>query len=142
MKSWKIFLEEQDEKEEEKTGMDTDLDKEIGEPKKHKNKVLKKHSENLEFFKKRKEGAKKIATQAALKGGPSLLTAWHFAAKDKPYQEVLSAIEANKDEKFFKDKCKNLISKLHVGVMGQKSFQQIMGELEVWGETIEQIYDV
>lgn len=128
------------EKKEEKSGIDTDKDKEKGESTAHKTKVLKKHAENVAFFNKRRQGAAKIATAAKEKGGPSILTYWHFAAKDKQYAEVLKAINDGKDEKFFMSKYDETMNILHKTKFNQKSFQKIVGELEVWGEAIAQLF--
>lgn len=95
----------------------------------------------LEFFHKRKKGAAKIASEARSKGGPSMLTAWHFAAKDRPYQEVINAIENNRPRDFFVSKCKSLLAKIRCGTMKQEAFQRLMGELEVYGEAAAQLFN-
>jgi hypothetical protein len=132
--------EKDEEKAEEKSGIDIDHDKEKGESLAHKTKVLKKHAENIAFFNKRRHGAAKIAAAAEAKGGPSILTYWHFAAKDKQYVDVLKAIKTGKDEKFFMSKYDELMDTLHKTKFNQKSFQQIVGQLEVWGEAIAQLF--
>ena len=139
MKTWIYFLENK-EKEEEKSGIDFDHDNENGEPLAHQNKVKAKHKEMLEFFAKRKEGARKIANSAKEKGGPSILTAWHFQAKDSQYREVIQAIQENKDESYFKSKWKSILNKLR-NDMKQEQFQKTIGELEVWGEVIAQLFN-
>lgn len=100
----------------------------------------KNNNEMVQFFEKRAAGAAKIASEARAKGGPSILTAWHFAAKAKPYAEVLQAIKANKPESFYMSKCKSLMSSVRCGGMTQKSFQEVMGRLEVMGEAIAQLF--
>ena len=132
--------EKAEEKAEEKSGIDIDQDKEKGESAQHKAKVTKKHSDNVTFFNKRRDGAAKIASAAQAKGGPTILTYWHFAAKDKQYAEVLKAMETGKDEQFFMSKYDEIMNTLHKTKFNQKSFQQIVGELEVWGEAIAQLF--
>jgi len=85
-----------------------------------------------DFLAKRKAGAAKIASQAQKKGGYSILTAIHFEAKEKPYQECID--HANNVEYVEKkadacwDKLKNWKS------MSQREFQHVMGQLEAYGE--------
>jgi len=142
MSNWQSFLESKSsEKAEEKSGLDLDHDGEKGESKEHKDKIKKAKDGLLEFFKKRKAGAEKIASEARAKGGPSMLTAWHFAAKSKPYSEVLSAIKNNRDESFYLNKCQQLANKLKFKKLKQKEFQEIMGELEVVGEALAEIFN-
>lgn len=125
---------------EEKTGLDTDKDGEKGEPAAHQKKVKAAKQETLKFFIKRKDGAAKIAAQAASKGGPAQLTAWHFSAKAKPYREVLQAIKTNKDQKFFNAKYKEHARKIAKGGLTQKQFQEVTGRLEVWGEACAKLF--
>jgi hypothetical protein len=138
MRSLEEFRESR-ERDEEKTGLDTDHDNEVGESLKHKKKFEAKHKEILEFFNKRKEGAAKIAKESAAKGGPSQLTVWHFKAKSSPYSEVIAAIKSGKDKSYFKQKWQSIHGQIHIG-MKQRVFQQAMGELEVWGEAIAEIF--
>ena len=139
-KSFLQFIEEHDEHEEEKNGLDTDHDNEVGEPKKHKEAVKKAKKEMLEFFETRKAGAIKIAA-AASKNGPSQLTAWHFRAKIQPYNDVLSAIRSDKNENYFIQKCTSLVGKLKFKKLKQEKFQELMGELEVWGEAVAKLFN-
>jgi hypothetical protein len=37
---------------------------------------------------------------------------------------------------FYEDRCDNLVKKLDLDDITQKDFQEIMGELEVWGEAL------
>ncbi len=95
---------------------------------------------SLEFFDKRLAGAKKLSAQAKEKGGPSILTHYHFAAKIKQYEAVEQAIRQNKDVAFFESKYRNLLSQLQSLNMTQRQFQALSGELEVWGEAIVQLF--
>lgn len=96
---------------------------------------------NLEFFTKRQAGARKISAQAKEKGGPSILTHWHFAAKEKPYSEAIRAIKENQDKKWFLSKYKECLNKLEKFDFTQKQFQVFAGELEVWGEVIVKLFE-
>lgn len=141
MKTWHQYCENK-EKTEEKSGLDLDHDNEKGESKEHKDKIKKKKAEMIEFFTTRKSGAQKIAIEAQTKGGPSLLTAWHFKAKSNPYQEVLTAIKQNKPQTFFEFKFRSTLNKLKPNLkLTQEQFQKIVGELEVWGEVIAQLFN-
>lgn len=95
---------------------------------------------DVEFIKARQSGAKKIAKSAKEKGGPSILTMWHFEAKEGPYNAVLEAIENDEPIAHYQEKCNKLIKRINFEEMTKKSFQEIMGELEVWGEAIGQIF--
>lgn len=96
--------------------------------------------DSLTFFDKRMTGAKKLSAQAKEKGGPSLLTHYHFAAKVKQYEAVEQAVREGKDRKFFESKYQSILSKLKNLNMTQRQFQAISGELEVWGEAIVQLF--
>ena len=113
---------------------------EKGEPRAHKEKVAKSHKENLEFFKARRSGSANFASATKEKGGPSILTYWHFSAKDAQYKEVLNSIEAGKDKKYFVEKYDSFMSKLHSMKFEQQKFQVVMGQLEVWGEAIAKLF--
>lgn len=92
-------------------------------------------NEEQSFFDKRKIAAEETATDAKKKGGPAKLTAWHFEAKNTPYAEAMQAIKKKKDLNFFKERCNSLKSMLKFDEnLSQQEFQEIMGELEVWGE--------
>lgn len=95
---------------------------------------------NKDFFEKRKKGASKTALDAKEKGGPSILTYWHFSAKDKPYSDVLKAIAEKREETYFHDQYDNTMKKLHKTKFDQKEFQMTVGELEVWGEAISKLF--
>jgi hypothetical protein len=139
MKSYQQFLENA-EQDEEKNGLDFDHDSEKGESSSHKSKVKAAKAKMLEFFEKRKAGAAKIAVEAKAKGGPSMLTYWHFSAKAQPYSEVISAIKSNKEPSFFLQKCQHLAGKLKFKTLKQEEFQKIMGQLEVYGEAYSQLF--
>jgi hypothetical protein len=94
-------------------------------------------NKDIDFFTTRKEGASKVAKSAKEKGGPSILTMWHFNAKSKPYSEVIQAIKDSEDIEFYDTRCKKILKELNKKVLGQRKFQEIMGELEVWGEAFE-----
>lgn len=92
-----------------------------------------------DFFVARKKGANKIANEAKAKGGASQLTAWHFAAKSKPYEEAIQAIKDDKPKSFYISQCRSLVNKLKFP-MDQQSFQEVMGRLEVWGEIVAKLF--
>jgi len=88
-----------------------------------------------EFLNKRKAGATKIEEQTRKKGGYSLLTAIHYAAKQKPYADALKWENKEGKEKHFKEKAKEIYKKLSdLDSLTQREFQALMGELEVYGE--------
>lgn len=93
-----------------------------------------------DFFKKRQSGARDTAKKARKKGGPSLLTAWHFEAKEKPYDQVLEAIKNKEDKSFYEKKCIEIHRRINFNRMTQREFQAAMGELEVWGEACYKIF--
>lgn len=89
------------------------------------------------FFEKRKAGAQKIAKQAAEKGGPSQLTAWHFSAKLPEYDRILKMREGVNASRQMKSECDQLLSKLRgLSKMSQKEFQEIMGNLRFGGSVL------
>lgn len=141
MKNWSNFFESKLEKEEEKTGLDLDHDKESKESVSHKKKITEKHKELVDFFTTRMNGAKKIESDARSKGGPSLLTAWHFAQKTKSYKEILDYYDDNKDKKFFISKCRSIVSQIRFENITQKRYQELLGELECWGEAVIKIFN-
>ena len=85
-----------------------------------------------EFFEKRAAGAKKIQKAAQEKGGPSMLTSYHFKAKEKPYKECLERLSNPDYAKAHADNCLDQLQDWHK--MTQKEFQEVMGRLEVYGE--------
>lgn len=141
MKTWHEFLESKAERAEEKTGIDSDHDGERGESKAHQKKVKAAKEAKLAFFKKRKDGAAKIASEARAKGkGPAQLTAWHFAAKAQPYADVIAAIKSDRNESYFIQQCQHYAAKLKFKSLKQEDFQKIMGQLEVWGEAVSELF--
>ena len=96
--------------------------------------------DDLDFFEKRRDGAKKMSAAARAKGGPAMLTHWHFFAKDKQYAEVLRAIKSKRKKDFFEMKYNSFMSKLHRGKLDQKEFQTVSGQLEVWGEALSRLF--
>lgn len=88
-----------------------------------------------EFIEKRKTGADKIRKAAEAKGGPAKLTAVHFAAKEKPYKEALSLSTKENCSQTLKKKAQVLVSRLKSWhTMSQREFQDVMGQLEAYGE--------
>ncbi len=88
-----------------------------------------------EFVKKRQSGARKIESSSNKKGGVAKLTAIHFAAKEKPYNDALKYCTKDDCEKKLKAKGDELANKLKDwDKMSQKQFQSVMGELEAYGE--------
>lgn len=87
------------------------------------------------FIEKRKSGADKIRKSSEAKGGPSILTAIHFAAKEVPYKQALQLSTKDSCNKTLKKKGDELASKLKSWhTMSQKEFQHVMGQLEAYGE--------
>lgn len=90
----------------------------------------------VDFLKNRKEGAKKAAEAAKEKGGDSILSYYHFAAKNKPYSKVISTLRNEGLDgtiKLCKREYKNLMQAVDLD-MNQKKYQAIVGEIEVYGE--------
>ncbi len=87
----------------------------------------------MEFVEKRKTGAKKIAEEASAKGETAKLTAFHFKKKVQCYDEALRMLKAGSGAEDFEKKFKAAtIKALHH--VGQKKFQEDLGEAEVYGE--------
>ena len=85
-----------------------------------------------EFIYKRLAGAKKIQAAAEKKGGYSTLTAIHFKAKFKPYNECTKHISKTG---FAEQKAIECFDKLKGWKkMSQREFQTVMGEHEAYGE--------
>jgi len=103
------------------------------------NSILVEAKENInqlhKFIEKRKSGADKIRKSAEAKGGPSKLTAIHFAAKEIPYKQALELSTKDTCNTSLKKKGDDLASKLKSWhTMSQKEFQTVMGQLEAYGE--------
>ena len=87
------------------------------------------------FLEARKSGADKIRRTAEAKGGSAKLTAIHFAAKEKPYNQALRTLEKPDFEKTLKSKANALASRIQQWhKMSQREFQDLMGQLEAYGE--------
>jgi hypothetical protein len=87
------------------------------------------------FVTKRAAGAKKIEESARKKGKYSILTAYHFAGKVKPYADALKWSKKESKEEHFKEKYKDAYAKLKdIDSLSQKEFQTISGVLEAYGE--------
>jgi len=87
------------------------------------------------FLEARKSGADKIRKTAEAKGGSAKLTAIHFAAKEKPYNQALRTLEKPDFEKTLKSEANALASRIQGWhKMTQREFQDLMGQLEAYGE--------
>jgi hypothetical protein len=87
------------------------------------------------FLIKRADGAAKLAHSTKEKGGLSILTSIHFAAKAKPYAESEKWHNKEGRNEHYKARAKEIYEKLKdLDSLSQKQFQVLMGELEVWGE--------
>jgi hypothetical protein len=91
-----------------------------------------KDTKDIEFFEKRAAGAKKIQQTAQEKGGPSMLTSYHFKAKEKPYKDCIARVEDSDFSKAHADNCLDQLKDWHK--MTQKEFQEATGRLEAYGE--------
>lgn len=96
-------------------------------------------NKDLSLFRKRKEGAEKIAVSTKEKGGPSKMTAWHFQAKLPQYDSVFKVLSEPDPENKVKAKFDQLVASLSSKMDSQRHFQEIMGEIEVWGEVLVQL---
>ena len=87
------------------------------------------------FIETRKSGADKIRRTAEAKGGAAKLTAIHFAAKEKPYNQALRTLEKADFEKVLKSKANALAARIQQWhKMTQREFQDLVGQLEAYGE--------
>lgn len=87
------------------------------------------------FVTKRAAGAKKIENAARKKGKYSILTAYHFAGKVKPYADALKWSKREDKESHFKAKYKEAYARLKdIDSLSQREFQTITGVLETYGE--------
>jgi hypothetical protein len=87
------------------------------------------------FVTKRAAGAKKIEEAARKKGKYSILTAYHFAGKVKPYADALKWSNKEDKESHFKTKYEEAYAKLKdIDSLSQKEFQTVTGVLEAYGE--------
>lgn len=85
-----------------------------------------------QFLQNRLEGARKIATQAASRGGDARLTAWHFQAKLPVYEELLKY--KGDIKKYCKSQYETISRRLNNLTMNERDFQAWMGRMEVYGE--------
>lgn len=91
----------------------------------------------LKFLQDRLKGATKIATEAAAKSGTAELTAWHFRAKLPEYRHLIRMVKEKGPVKgYCQQRFKYLTSKLKSKKVGQKEYQQLTGQLEVYGEVL------
>ena len=87
------------------------------------------------FITKRAAGAKKIEQSARKKGKYSILTAYHFAGKVKPYAQAHKWLKKDNCDELFKEEYKKALDVLkNIDNLSQKEFQKLSGVLEVWGE--------
>ena len=93
--------------------------------------------EFIEFAKKRLEGATKISDNAKAKGGPAMLTHYHFVVK-LPYYEKASKGEFNCElAKAELNNFTHTFCSLDENVeIDQIEFQKLVGLIEVLGELI------
>ena len=88
-----------------------------------------------EFIEKRQGGAAKIAQAAESKGSFSILTAYHFKAKEKPYNDAFKHREDENKSDYLKIKAEQALEKLkNWDKLSQKEFQSLTGVFEVYGE--------
>lgn len=88
-----------------------------------------------EFVEKRRAGADKLARAAEAKGSYSILTAYHFKAKEKPYADAFKHREKEDKSEYYKKKVEETLEKLKsFDNLSQKEFQILTGVLEVYGE--------
>jgi hypothetical protein len=96
--------------------------------------------EPKEFISKRKKGAADIQKKAEAKGGAALLTAVHFAAKEKPYEYALKVCEKDNAADLIRDKADGVMKDLKDwSNLTQQRFQHLMGMLEAYGEVYLQL---
>ena len=96
--------------------------------------------EPAEFVSKRKKGAADIQKKAQDKGGAALLTAVHFAAKEKPYEYALRVCEKDNAADLIKSKADSVMEDLKDwSNLTQQRFQHLMGMLEAYGEVYLQL---
>ncbi len=88
-----------------------------------------------DFLTARKDGAFKIQQTAEETGGPSQLTAAHFAAKAKPYEEAIERAGPESDMSFALEKYMSILKTLSdLSNISQTQFQGLTGQLEAYGE--------
>jgi hypothetical protein len=93
-----------------------------------------------EFIERRMKGATDIQKKAEAKGGAALLTAVHFAAKQKPYEYTLKVCEKSEACDLIKAKADVVLDELqNWDNLTQQRFQHLMGVLEAYGEVYLQL---
>ena len=93
-----------------------------------------------DFITKRKKGAADIQKKAEAKGGAALLTAVHFAAKEKPYEYAQKVCEKDNAADLIKVKADSIMEDLKDwSNLTQQRFQHLMGMLEAYGEVYLQL---
>lgn len=98
----------------------------------------------MQFLKNRKAGAMKIASSAKEKGGDAMLSYYHFAAKEKPYNDIIALLRNEgmaAAKKHCKDKYNDLMKDVDID-MDQKEYQAIVGKIEVYGECYIKFVDL
>ena len=102
--------------------------------------VVKEQTENkafIEFAKKRLEGATKISDNAKAKGGPAMLTHYHFVVKLPYYENASKGMFDCDMAKVELSNYTNTFCNLGEGVeIDQTEFQKLVGIIEVLGELI------
>ena len=90
----------------------------------------------MEFLKNRKAGAQDTAKKAKEKGGDAILSYYHFAAKDRPYNDIIKIFKNEGLDaalKLCKSEYKRLMRECDLD-MKQTEYQAIVGKIEVYGE--------
>jgi hypothetical protein len=86
-----------------------------------------------EFIETRREGASKIAQEAANKGGLAKLTEWHFMAKVVCYSVLLAKKDLSVDYLRIRQ---SEVEALEMQATNMDEFQKLTGRLEVYGEIV------
>ncbi len=88
-----------------------------------------------EYLDARKKGAQDAADKAKAKGGNAMPTFYHFDGKVAAYEKCYKIVKSEKRLVLLHEKYSDTMKKLKkYREMSQKTFQKIVGELEVWGE--------
>jgi len=90
-----------------------------------------------QFASKRLEGATKISNDAKVKGGPAMLTHYHFVVK-LPYYENASKgnFDIDGTKTLLDKKSKEFCEKIYSMSLSEIEFQKLVGEIEVLGELL------
>lgn len=90
-----------------------------------------------EFAKKRLDGATKITENAKKKGGPALLTYYHFVVKLPYYKKAANGdFDLKETKKELSSLMKKVCSLGQNVEITQNEFQKLVGKIEVLGELI------